>query len=275
MRRMYRFCNICLLYLVTAEKFILYQALHLPVIWNTILRWNVKVRLIICGDGNFAATEKNLSGKTVLEGRGLNWPEMIPPESLRSFQTNCLLLWRFLKTPVSITTWRCRTKFWFLHAGLPQVTVGITRNMFWLNNQYEVAVLMDNLAPGKKKLLHWITWWRILYCSISWNKTAWKARQELHRGIEKELDCFYQSLFTSWNVISILFASWCLACRDHGGAVDMMNRIIELKKWMYNSPALLQLQWQGVLNELNQFYESIQVYERYTGRKGFRANYLT
>lgn len=56
---------------------------------------------------------------------------------------------------------------------------------------------------------------------------------------------------------------------DYGGAVDMMNRIIELKKmdvsihlhyFSYND--------RGVPNELNQFCESIQVYERHTGRKG-------
>lgn len=56
---------------------------------------------------------------------------------------------------------------------------------------------------------------------------------------------------------------------DYGGAVDMMNRIIQFKKmdvavhlhyFSYNE--------RGVPNELNQFCESIHVYERRTGRKG-------
>lgn len=56
---------------------------------------------------------------------------------------------------------------------------------------------------------------------------------------------------------------------DYGGAIDMMNRIIMLKKmgvsihlhyFSYNE--------RGTPNELNQFCDSIHVYERKTGRKG-------
>ena len=57
---------------------------------------------------------------------------------------------------------------------------------------------------------------------------------------------------------------------DYGGAIDMMNRIIMLKKmgisihlhyFSYNE--------RGTPNELNQFCESINVYERKKGHKGF------
>ena len=57
---------------------------------------------------------------------------------------------------------------------------------------------------------------------------------------------------------------------DYGGAIDMMNRIMMLKKmgvsihlhyFSYNE--------RGTPNELNQFCESIHVYERKTGHKGF------
>lgn len=60
---------------------------------------------------------------------------------------------------------------------------------------------------------------------------------------------------------------------DYGGAIDMMNRIMMLKKldigihlhyFSYNE--------RGTPNELNQFCESINVYERETGRKGFSLN---
>jgi Glycosyl transferases group 1 len=59
---------------------------------------------------------------------------------------------------------------------------------------------------------------------------------------------------------------------DYGGAIDMMNRIMVLKKmevkihlhyFSYNE--------RGTPNELNQFCESINVYERKTGHKGFSA----
>ena len=56
---------------------------------------------------------------------------------------------------------------------------------------------------------------------------------------------------------------------DYGGAIDMMNRLSMLKKsgigihlhyFSYNE--------RGTPNELNQFCESIHVYQRKTGRKG-------
>lgn len=59
---------------------------------------------------------------------------------------------------------------------------------------------------------------------------------------------------------------------DYGGAIDMMNRIISLKKagigihlhyFSYNE--------RGMPNELNQFCETINVYERKTGTKGLSA----
>jgi hypothetical protein len=59
---------------------------------------------------------------------------------------------------------------------------------------------------------------------------------------------------------------------DYGGAIDMMNRIMLLKKagirihlhyFSYNE--------RGMPNELNQFCESIRVYERKKGHRGFSA----
>lgn len=59
---------------------------------------------------------------------------------------------------------------------------------------------------------------------------------------------------------------------DYGGAIDMMNRIMLLKKqdikihlhyFCYNN--------RGTPNELNQYCESIHVYERKTGSKGISA----
>jgi len=56
---------------------------------------------------------------------------------------------------------------------------------------------------------------------------------------------------------------------DYGGAIDMMNRIMMLKKM----GILIHLHYfsyneRGTPNELNQFCESIHVYERKTGHKG-------
>lgn len=60
---------------------------------------------------------------------------------------------------------------------------------------------------------------------------------------------------------------------DYGGAIDMMNRIMALRKagigihlhyFSYNE--------RGIPNELNQFCESIHVYQRNTGHKGLSAS---
>lgn len=59
---------------------------------------------------------------------------------------------------------------------------------------------------------------------------------------------------------------------DYGGAIDMMNRIIMLKKM----DILIHLHYfsyneRGTPNELNQFCESIHIYERKKGHKGFSS----
>ena len=64
---------------------------------------------------------------------------------------------------------------------------------------------------------------------------------------------------------------------DYGGAIDMMNRIMMFKKmgisihlhyFSYNE--------RGMPNELNQFCESIHIYQRKTGHKGisFKLPYI-
>jgi hypothetical protein len=59
---------------------------------------------------------------------------------------------------------------------------------------------------------------------------------------------------------------------DYGGAIDMLNRIRELQK----AGILIHLHYfsyneRGMPNELNQFCESIHVYERKTGHRGFSS----
>lgn len=59
---------------------------------------------------------------------------------------------------------------------------------------------------------------------------------------------------------------------DYGGAIDMMNRIIMLKKMGIGIHLhYFSYNYRGTPNELNQFCESIHVYERKKGHKGFSA----
>ena len=60
---------------------------------------------------------------------------------------------------------------------------------------------------------------------------------------------------------------------DYGGAIDMMNRIMMLKKMGVNIHLhYFSYNERGTPNELNQFCESIHVYERKKGHKGFSVN---
>ena len=57
---------------------------------------------------------------------------------------------------------------------------------------------------------------------------------------------------------------------DYGGAIDMMNRIMMLKKFGVSIHLhYFSYNERGTPNELNQFCESIHVYKRKTGSKGF------
>jgi len=62
---------------------------------------------------------------------------------------------------------------------------------------------------------------------------------------------------------------------DYGGAIDMMNRIIQFQKLGIN----IHLHYSATMNEavpaeLNKFCESVHVYERKTGKKGLSSKYL-
>lgn len=184
---------------VTAEKFILYQgAVNEARGFETLIpamKW-VKARLIICGDGNFMPQLKELIRQNGVEGR-VELKGMMSPESLRSFSPTAYIAVAVPENTGINQYLALPNKFFdYLHAGLPQVTVNYPEYVR-LNNQYEVAVLLDNLAPERiAAALNNLMEDTVLFNKLKQN--CLKARQELHWGIEeKKLISFYQSLFTS------------------------------------------------------------------------------
>ena len=181
----------------TMEKFILYQgAVNEARGFEFLIpamQW-VNCKLVICGDGNFMAQLKKLVSDQKLENK-IELKGMLPPAEIWKISQQATVgialaeregLNQYLALP---------NKFFdYVHAGLPQVTMNYPEYSK-INIQFEVAVLIDDLAP--KKIAESIN--NLLTDEVLYNKlksNCLKARQVLNwQHEEKKLLSFYQSVF--------------------------------------------------------------------------------
>lgn len=182
-----------------AEKFILYQGAINEARGFEILipamKW-VNIKLVICGDGNFMQQLKELIRENGVEEK-IELKGMMTPEALKAFSPTAYIAVAVPENTGINQYLALPNKFFdYLHAGLPQVTVNYPEYVR-LNNQYEVAVLLDNLAPERiAAALNNLIEDTVLYMKLK--KNCLRARQELHWGNEeKKLISFYQSVFAS------------------------------------------------------------------------------
>jgi glycosyltransferase involved in cell wall biosynthesis len=133
------------------EKFILYQgAVNEARGFEYLvpaMQW-VDCKLVICGDGNFMGQLKALLKEHRAENK-VELKGMLSPAELRLFSQKAYMgvavaentgLNQFLALP---------NKFFdYIHAGLPQVTMNYPEYRK-INSQYEVALLIDDLAPQR------------------------------------------------------------------------------------------------------------------------------
>ncbi len=156
----------------------------------------VNYQLVICGDGNFMPQLKklikdyNVEDKVVLKG-------MMKPEHLAIFSQSAYIgiatpenkgLNQYLALP---------NKFFdYIHAGLPQINVNYPEYER-LNQQYEVALLIDQLSPEKiAAAINHLMVDDVLYKRLKQNCLI--ARNELNWQVEEmKLLTFYQSIFNS------------------------------------------------------------------------------
>ncbi len=154
----------------------------------------VNCKLVICGDGNFMPQlkalikDQQLEDKVVLKG-------MLSPEELRTFSQTAYAgiavaentgLNQYLALP---------NKFFdYIHSGLPQVTMDYPEYRK-INQQFEVAVLISDLAPGRiAAALNNLLEDTVLYARLKDN--CLRARQVLNwQEEEKKLLAFYKSVF--------------------------------------------------------------------------------
>jgi glycosyltransferase involved in cell wall biosynthesis len=154
----------------------------------------VNCKLVICGDGNFMLQLKQLIRENKLEDK-IELKGMQAPESLRQISQQAYIgialaentgLNQYLALP---------NKFFdYIHAGLPQITMNFPEYRK-INEQYEVAVLIDDLNPQRiAEALNNLLDDAVLHKRLKNNCLF--AREKLNWQMEeKKLLEFYQSVF--------------------------------------------------------------------------------
>ncbi len=179
------------------EKFILYQgAVNEARGFEWLIpamQW-VNSRLVICGDGNFMSSLLALVKKYELQDK-IEVKGVVTPDELWIIARQARLgiavaektgLNQYLALP---------NKFFdYIHAGLPQVTMDYPEYRK-INVNYEVALLIDDLAPERIALaINKLLEDDVLHQRLQQN--CLRARMELNwQEEEKKLITFYQSLF--------------------------------------------------------------------------------
>jgi glycosyltransferase involved in cell wall biosynthesis len=135
---------------VKHEKYILYQgAVNEGRSFETLIpaMKQVNARLLICGDGNFMQQARDLVATHQLTGKVI-FTGKIDPVNLKQYTLDAWIgVTLFENTGLSNYFSLGNRFFDYLHAGIPQVCVNYPAYRE-INNQYPVAVLLDNLAPA-------------------------------------------------------------------------------------------------------------------------------
>ena len=159
------------------------------------LQW-INSKLVVCGDGNFMPQLKTLIRKYNVENK-VELKGMQLPADLWNIATTATIgiavaenegLNQFLALP---------NKFMdYFHAGLPQVTMNFPEYQK-INNEFEVAVLIDNLDP--KNIANAVN--NLISNTVLYNRlkaNCFKAREVLNwQHEEKKLLSFYQKIFST------------------------------------------------------------------------------
>lgn len=181
---------------VKTEKYLLYQgAVNEGRSFETLIpaMQYVNARLIICGDGNFMRQAHELVQQYRLENKVIFKGRLLPDELQQYTRQAWMGITIFENTGLSNYYSLGNRFFDYLHAGLPQVCVNYPAYKE-INNQYDVAVLIDDLYPpaiagAVNELLHN----EALYTSLQQN--CLKARQVFNwQEEEKKLLDFYKHI---------------------------------------------------------------------------------
>jgi glycosyltransferase involved in cell wall biosynthesis len=183
--------------IVNHGKFILYQgAVNEARGFEYLIpamKW-IDAPLVVCGDGNFMDQLKELIREYGM-GHKVELKGMLPPDELWKIAQQAYIGIAVAENEGLNQYYALPNKFFdYIHAGLPQVTMSYPE-YHKINKQFEVAVLIDDLAPQRiAAAINNLLADDVIYRRLKEN--CLKARQELNwQNEEKKLLVFYQSIF--------------------------------------------------------------------------------
>lgn len=181
------------------ENFILYQgAVNEARAFEYLIpaMKHVDCRLVVCGDGNFMPQLRKLIADHGLQKK-VELKGMLPPEELWKVSQKAYMGIAVAENEGMNQYLALPNKFFdYIHAGLPQVTMNYPE-YYRINKQYEVAILIDDLAPQRiATAINNLLLDDVMYMRLKQN--CLRARLELNwQNEQKNLLSFYQSVFIS------------------------------------------------------------------------------
>ncbi len=151
-------------------------------------------KLVICGDGNFMNQLKLLIHKNELAEK-IMLKGMLKPTELKDYTNKAFIGISILENTGLNQYLSLQNKFFdYINAGLPQVSMNFPEYRK-INDQYEVAVLIDDLAPEKiAEAINNLIENKLKYEQLK--KNCMLAREELNWEMEeKKLIAFYKNIF--------------------------------------------------------------------------------
>jgi glycosyltransferase involved in cell wall biosynthesis len=185
---------------VKHEKYILYQgAVNEGRSFETLIpaMMQVDARLIICGDGNFMSSARQLVKDHGLENK-IIFKGKVEPSALKNYTINAWVGITLFENNGLNNYYSLANRFFdYMHAGIPQVCVDYPLYSS-LNNIEPFAVLLKDLQPGTiaaaiNRLLHD----HDLYHTLQTNALSVRRRINWQEE-EKKLVAYYRNL--NWKI---------------------------------------------------------------------------
>ena len=158
------------------------------------MQW-INCKLAVCGDGNFMSQLRELVEEYKIESK-IELHGMLPPAELKKISLQATIGLALSENVGLNQYYALPNKFFdYIHAELPQVTMSFPEYIK-INNQFEVAVLLDNLSPRRiAEAVNNLLTDDVLYMRLKANCS--KAREVLNwQNEEKKLLSFYQSFLS-------------------------------------------------------------------------------
>ncbi len=180
-----------------SERFILYQgAVNVGRCFEQLIpamRY-VQAPLLVCGEGNFFERAKSITGQYKLDHK-ITFKGYVPPEQLTQYTVAATVgITLFEETSLSNRLSLANRFFDYMHFGVPQLCIKYPEYEK-INEQYEVALLIDHPTPEKiakalNKLLQDEEYYKRLRdnCIKAREKYCWQQEAKTLLNVYKRLE---------------------------------------------------------------------------------------